>query len=116
VPDEHGPGNVEFVEDSDVVPRSRVDVIPSSWLARASEATARDADDAEPISELVCEFIEHVGVVAGAREQHQGIAGAAPVQHLQMDIGVDRDKNRFVRRGIEAADVVGRRDVYRRTR
>src|SRR5262245_14605448 len=58
------------------------------------------------IGELVCKQIEHVRVVSKSGEQHQGLPGAAPVQHLQLHIGLDRDETHFVTGSIEAADIV----------
>src|SRR4051812_24874847 len=50
---EYGLAYVPLVEDLDNIARPRGGVIAPRGLARSPETTARDADDMEPIGELV---------------------------------------------------------------
>src|SRR5262249_7759419 len=99
----------------DVVARSGVKVIAVRGLARAPEAPPRDGDDMKTIGELVGKRIVHVRVVSHPREQHQGLPGAAPVQHFQLDLRFDRDESYLVAGVIEATGVVRCVVLCRRT-
>ena len=43
----------------------------------------------EAIGELRGEVVEHVGRVAESREKNHWLAGAAPVEHLELDLWRD---------------------------
>jgi hypothetical protein len=104
--------DAEGIEDRDVVRCAGRQVVAGRRLARGEISAAGDADDVKEVGELERELIVHVDVVAEPREQHHRCARTAPVDHLELDPGCNRDEAYRVRRGVHAHRRLALRCAY----
>ena len=91
---EHRHREVKRIDDGQHVVRETVGLVSRLGFARRAEAAPSDADDVIVRRERRSELIEGVRRQRVACKQNDGSAGAAPIEHLELDVRLDRDKPR----------------------
>src|SRR5450830_1361785 len=96
--DDYRPIEPKRVDDRQHIISQLVGIVAVPRRAGAAKSATRHAVDVIERCQFRSEFIERVSRCPEASEEDNGLAMVAPLKHLQLNVRLDRNESRLMRR------------------